>query len=260
MVIKFEDNKISCFKNNIFKFYPLMVALFVTLQIECILFVNKQIDVFYLSSTLSGITFPINLLILAVVVNCYGKQSAKQLIWINNVIVIQFVIYNLLANYLDWSSKNQNFDVMNAYNILIPIFIKSGLAALFAENVADFLFVFVYSNYRNNRPVYKNSYLKEFFKMVEYSFMSNFVMLAISYSIIFWKKDLEYTFYLICQVMILKSIIEIIFSPIAIYTITKIKNCEGFGIRDFAGNNPFTFLIKYEYLNFYQIISNPEKK
>ncbi len=260
MATELGYNKNNRPKNYIFKFYPLMVALFVTLQIECVLFVNKQIDVFHLSSTLSGITFPLNLLILAVVVNCYGKQSAKQLIWINNVIVIQFVIYNLLANYLNWSSKNQDFEVINAYNMLIPIFIKSGLAALFAENVADFLFVFVYSRYRNSHPVYKNSYLKEFLKMVEYSFISNFIMLAVSYVVIFWKQDLKYTFFLICQVMILKSIIEIVFSPIAIYVINKIKNFEGFGIRDFSGDNPFTFLIKYEYLNFYQILPNAEEK
>ncbi len=254
MVNEFKNPDKYCRPDGfIFKFYPLAVALFVILQIECILFVNKRIDIFHLSTTLSGITFPINLLILAVAVNCYGKQSARQLVWINNITIIQFVIYNFCANFLTWSSNSHNPEVIISYKILIPIFIKSGLAGLFAENIAEFLFVFLYSRYQNKRLVHEVSFLKEWLRLFIYVFTANFTMLLISYNIIFADYNFKDVIILICQVMLLKSIIEIIFAPIAIYIITKIKNFEGFDVRDLSGNNPFAFLIKYEYLNFYQI-------
>lgn len=243
-----------CVDGYIFKFYPLLVALFVILQIECIIFVNKQIDIFYLSSTVSGVTFPLNLLILAIVVNCYGKQCARQLIWINNIVVLQFAAYNFFIGHLNWSIKSQDPEIINAYQVLVPVFARVGLAAIFSENIANFLFVFIYSKYRNSYKVFQVSYSKEYLRMFIYAFISNFTMLMLSYSIIFWRYDFKYIVLLVCRVMLLKSIIEAIFSPIAIYVITKIKNIEGFGVRDISGNNPFKFLIKKEYLNFYQVI------
>lgn len=50
--------------------------------------------------------------------------------------------------------------------------------------------------------------------------------------------------------MIIKSIIELIFSPLAIYLILKAKKFEGFDVHDFSGNNPFLFVMDYKYLNF----------
>jgi uncharacterized PurR-regulated membrane protein YhhQ (DUF165 family) len=253
MINEFKNSNKEHPNGYMFKLYPLMVALFVILQIECILFVSKQIDIFHLSTTLSGITFPINLLILAIVVNCYGKQSARQLVWINNVIVIQFVIYNLFAHSLAWSPNSHNAEVIISYKILIPVFVKSGLAGLFAENIAEFLFVFLYAKYQNKKLIHEISFLNEWLKLFIYGFAANFTMLLISYSIIFSDYSFKDISILICHVMLLKSIIEVIFSPIAIYIIIKIKNFEGFDVRDLSGNNPFAFLIKYEYLNFYQV-------
>ena len=140
----------------IFKLYPLFVALFVILQIECIIFVHKQINVFKILTTISGITFPVNLLLLAIVTNCYGKQSARQLIWINNIVIIEFIIYNYFANIVDWANY-ENIKLINAYDILTSLFIRSGLTALIAENIAEFVFIALYNNYKNEKPKLSNS-------------------------------------------------------------------------------------------------------
>lgn len=241
----------------VFKLYPLLVAVFVVIQIECILFVYKQISLFGITTTLSGITFPINLLILAIVTHCYGKQSARQLVWINNIVILQFVGYNLFAQNTNWSSL-ANMELVSAYETLIPLFMRSGLTALIAENIAEFLFIFLYSRYKNNKPKLapaKNTFY-EFWGLFKFSFMANFLMLMVAYSSIFYEKSFYDIVTLVAQVMLIKSIIEILFSPLAIYLIIKIKQFEGFDIHDFSGNNPFLFLMDYKYLNFNPVNNN----
>lgn len=235
----------------IFKLYPLFATLFVAIQLECILFVHKQVTILYITTTLSGLTFPINLLILAIVTHCYGKQSARQLIWINNLIILQFVLYNILANSLPWAHI-ENTGIITSYNKLLPLFIKSGITAIIAENIAEFLFVYLYNTYKNKKPklnsVQNNIY--EFIGLFKFSFFTNFIMLLISYTSIFWELPYYKTIILVVQVMLIKSIIELIFSPLAIYLILKVKKFEGFDVHDFSGNNPFLFLMDYKYLNF----------
>ena len=136
----------------IFKLYPLFVALFVIIQIECIIFVNKQITIFHITTTLSGITFPINLLILAVVTHCYSKQSARQLIWINNIIILQFIAYVYFSHSMDWASGINKPETVQAFDQLLPMFIRSGIASLLAENIAEFLFIILYNRHKNQKP------------------------------------------------------------------------------------------------------------
>lgn len=244
----------------IFKLFPLFVALFVALQIECILFVYKQISIFYITTTLSGITFPINLLILAIVTHCYGKQSARQLIWINNIIILQFVAYNIFANFTSWSYVAENQKMISAYSELQPLFIRSGAISLVSENIAEFLFISLYNEYKNQKPISLNRWqnnIYEFLGLFKFSFIANFLMLVVSYSIIFWELSYSKILFLILQVMLVKSSIEIIFSPLAIYLILKIKKFEGFAVNDFSGNNPFLFMMDHKYLNF-NMISDDE--
>lgn len=235
----------------IFKLYPLLAALFVAIQLECILFVHKQTTIFHITTTLSGITFPVNLLILAIVTHCYGKQSAQQLIWINNIIILQFAAYNFFADSTTWAHF-QNLEVIASYNKLIPLFIRSSLTALIAENIAEFVFVYLYNAYKNKKPkltrAQNNVY--EFWGLFKFSFLANSLMLLISYTSIFWELPYNKIFTLVIQVILIKSLIEIAFSPLAIYLILKIKKFEGFDVHDFSGNNPFLFLMDYKYLNF----------
>jgi uncharacterized PurR-regulated membrane protein YhhQ (DUF165 family) len=238
----------------IFKFYPLLVAIFIALRIEAIMFVNKQITIFHIITTVSSITLTINFLIIAVVTNCYGKQSARQLIWINNIIAIQFALYNFSANSLQWASISRDLGIINSYQIIIPLFVKGSLFGILGENVADFLFTFLYSRYKNNMLTksIKTSYLQDYFVLFRYSFIANFVMLSVAYSGIFFNRSIEEIITLICGALLVKTIIELFLSPIAVYAIVKLKKLENFDVYDLSGNNPFAFLIKYEYLNFYQ--------
>ncbi len=238
----------------IFKFYPLLVALFIALRIEAIMFVNKQITIFYITTTVSSITLTINFLIIAIVTNCYGKQSARQLIWINNIVAIQFVIYSLSANALKWSSGSHDLAIINSYQIIIPLFAKGSLFGILGENVADFLFTFLYSRYKNNvlTKSIKTSYLQDYFVLFRYSFIANFAMLSVAYSGIFFNYAIEEIITLVCGALFVKTVIELFLSPIALYAITKLKKLENFDVYDFSGNNPFAFLIQYEYLNLRQ--------
>jgi uncharacterized PurR-regulated membrane protein YhhQ (DUF165 family) len=235
-----------------FKLYTFLVALFIVLRTEAIMFVNKQITIFYVTTTVSGITLTINFLILAIVTSCYGKQSARQLLWINNVIALQFIIYNVFANSFDWSvSGNQNLEIISAYKQLIPLFIKAGGFGLIGENVADFLFVFLYSKRKNKQPIIVGiSKLSEYFILFKCSFLANLAMLAVAYSGIFFKNSFLDILTLILQVLFVKTATEIILSPLVICLIIIIKHFEGFEVLDNSGYNPFKFKIEMKYLNF----------
>lgn len=240
----------------IFKLYPLFVAIFVCVQIECIIFIHKQITIFGITTTLSGITFPINLLILAIVTHCYSKQSARQLIWINNIIILQFVGYTYFSHSMSWASSVSNAETVTAFDQLLPLFMRSGLAGLIAENIAEFIFIALYNRHKNKGVAQEANIqgrLYQFFGLFKYCFLANLLMLLVSYVAIFW----QYSFYnilvLVLQVLFLKSAIEIIFSPLAIFLIAKIKKIEGFDVHDFSGNNPFLFLLDYKNLNFNQV-------
>jgi uncharacterized PurR-regulated membrane protein YhhQ (DUF165 family) len=253
-----QNNESERFKPEgyVFKLYPLFVALFVVIQLECIIFIHKQIDIFDITTTLSGITFPINLLILAIVTHCYGKQSARQLIWINNIIILQFVGYTFFAHSMNWAGNVNNAETIMAFDQLLPLFMRSGLAGLVAENIAEFIFIAMYNKHKNKaivRGANAQGGLYQFYGLFKYCFVANLLMLLVSYVAIFW----HYPFYdiliLVLQVLALKSVIEAIFSPLAIVLIAKIKKFEGFEIHDFSGNNPFLFLLDYKNLNFNQV-------
>ena len=246
------------YNGYIFKFYPLLVALFVALRIEAIMFVNKQITIFHITTTVSSITLTINFLIIAVVTNCYGKQSSRQLVWINNLIAFQFAIYSFLANSVNWADNGSDLELINSYQTLVPLFAKNSIFGILGDNVADFLFIFLYSRYKNNKLIkpIKTSYLHDYFVLFKYSFIANLGMLLMAYTWIFFDYPIEEVISLICGALIVKTIMELFLSPIASYIIPKLKQIEKFDVYDYSKNNPFAFLIKNEYLNFYQNTDN----
>ena len=241
--------------NHSFKLYTLFVAIYIIIQIECIMFVNKQIEIFGYNITLSGITFPIDVLLLGVITNSYGYQLARQLLWINNIIIVQFLLYNSVANVFPFANVmvNNQPDVVFAYDILIPRYIRTCITALVSENIAEFIFIWLVSR---NKIMHKNGNVG--WRIFKYSILANIIMLTIGYMGVFSDYSFTQIIKLIFNVMLIKTLIELLFLYFAIYIANKVRNFEQVDVFDYAKPNPFAFLTQYKYLNI-KNINNTEK-
>ena len=179
-----EFNNKFLHKPHTFKLYTLLSVLFIVIQLECILFVTKQISVFNIDLTISGITYPFDLLILGIITNCYGYQYARQLLWLNNLIIIQFISYSFLVNNVHPSHimESQQSNLVLSYSILVPLYIKSAISGMLGENIANFVFIWLVNN---SKIVQKGKNLG--WRIIRYSILANLIMLCISYTMIFKK-------------------------------------------------------------------------
>ncbi|MFO0320618.1 MAG: VUT family protein, partial [Neisseriaceae bacterium] len=172
-------------QRHAFKLYTSLSVLFIILQIECILSVHKQISIFNVDLTISGIIYPFNLLILGIITNSYGYQYARQLLWLNNLALIQFIIYNFIIFHLNPSLAMQIHqpDLVQSYNILVPLYIKSSISSMVSENIANFIFIWMI----NISKILQHG-KKIGWRIMKYSVLANFIMLIIAYSVIFFNR------------------------------------------------------------------------
>lgn len=229
-----------------FKLYTLLSILFVVIQLECNLFVTKQISIIGINLTMSGITYPVNLLILGVITNCYGYQYARQLLWLNNFMVVQFICYSLIAHSIPPSHAmiKTQFELVSSYDRLIPIYIRNSISGMIGENIANFIFIWLV----NKSKIVQNG-KKIGWRIIKYSIIANLIMLSASYSIIFWDYTFTHLVTLILNVMLIKIIIELIFIKLVVVCANKLRALEGMEVFDNTTYNPFSLLINYDYLN-----------
>ena len=74
-----------------FKYYHIFITTIVVIQLMCFILVKRQISIFGITTTASGILFPLDIYLFELIGYCYGFEYSRQAIWINTF--FHFVFY-----------------------------------------------------------------------------------------------------------------------------------------------------------------------
>ena len=118
------------------KFYPLMVALVVFFQLLCFIYARRQVDIFGFPINMSGIIFPLDIYLIEIIAECYGFQFARQVIWINVIIHILFILMVGIQSLVPYSNV-MHHDLKYSYQHLIDISWICALGSLIFNFFAD---------------------------------------------------------------------------------------------------------------------------
>ena len=223
--------------NRYFKYYPFLVALVVFFQVMCFIYARRQIDIFGFPINISGIIFPLDIYLIEIIGECYTYQFARQVVWVNFIIHILFMLVIIINNSIPYSTFMHN-DLIYSYEHLIRISWICALGSLIFNFIAD---MFSAQFVPKTKVTFEGRY--PFARIFIAQFCSEIIVTS-SYLISFLTNG--YSLYsptkVIIATVVAKSIIAVLVYPFAKIIINWIKTKEGFDAYDFN--------MKYKIFNF----------
>ncbi len=215
-------------RNLQFKYYHILITLIVSIQLMCFILVKRQISFFGITTTASGILFPLDIYLFEIIGYCYGYEFSRQAVWINSLAHVLFFGIIELCNILPYGTEMkisyiQAYQVMFQYSfwIVVGSFVGNFFGDFFSAVVVPRSKVFFDSRFT-------------IISIFIVHLMSEFIIISISY--LFINIPDGYTIPQIARIiygtMLVKTAVALVLLPIAKYLIKFIKNAEGMDIFD----------------------------
>ncbi len=215
-------------RNNAFKYYPILLSIIVAVQLMCFILVKRQINIFGLTTTASGLLFPLDIYLFEVIGYSYGYEYARQAVWVNGISHLIFFSIIQLCNILPFATT-MNHDYIIAYQTLFKYSYWIVVGSFIGNFCGDYFSAFLVPK---SKVIFNTRYNKTFIFIIH--IISEFITISISYTIINLPDD--YTINQIAKLvggtMIFKIIIALIMLPFAKRLINFIRNAEGVDIYD----------------------------
>jgi uncharacterized PurR-regulated membrane protein YhhQ (DUF165 family) len=200
----------------------------VVIQVLCFILVKLQINIFGITTTASGILFPIDIYLFEIIGYCYGYEYSRQAVWLNSIAHGCFFLIIEMCNFLPYS-YNMKSEYIQAYHTLFQYSYWVVIGSFVGNLVGDFFSAYLVPKFK---VVFKGQFTRIIILFVH--ILSEFITISISYSIINYPDNHSFNliFKLVMGTMFFKIIIAILMLPLAKYLINFIKRNEGTDIYD----------------------------
>jgi uncharacterized integral membrane protein (TIGR00697 family) len=223
-----------------FKYYFFILALFTATWLISNIAAVKLVSVFGIILTGGFLVFPFTSMLESILVEVYGYKNSRQAIWAGFILNLSFVFFITIVNLIPSSPTWRLGDQFQ--NILVP-----GMRIILAS-----LFSFIVSNFLNSLLMAKMKMKSKGKGLLKRIFLSN--MASLSVDIILF---LSLAFYgtlansillqLIYVAYLKKLACQLLFYPLILFLIKKLKAWEGIEIYDYNTKfNPFLLDNVYE--------------
>lgn len=202
----------------------LLIWILITSLITSNIVSTKVVDLWFFQFDWWTLLFPISYIVMDIIGEVYWFSKAKKiiLIWlICNLIAIFYIqIIWFLPSATEWSFQQSYIDI---FSITPRIFFASIVAYL----IWEFVNVYILARLK---ILYKEKYFLRFISSsIIWQLLDSTIFILIAFVWVFWTWLL---LNLILTNFILKTMFEIIFSPISIFIAKKIKKIENIDITD----------------------------
>jgi uncharacterized PurR-regulated membrane protein YhhQ (DUF165 family) len=246
-------------KNNAFKYYPILLTIVIAIQLMCFILVKWQINIHGLTTTASGLLFPLDIYLFEIIGYSYGYEYARQAVWVNGVSHLFFFLIIQFFGILPFAST-MNPDYVIAYQTLFKYSYWIIIGSFIGNFCGDYFSAFLVPK---SKVFFNTRFNKTFIFIIH--IVSEFITISISYTIINLPDNYQITQIakLICSTMIFKTIIALIMLPFAKQLINFIRNAESVDIYDqnqnyklFKFNPDFTKIKMVNFKGVYNVKKN----
>ncbi len=211
-----------------FKYYHILLTIIVSVQLMCFILVKRHIEIFGISTTASGILFPLDIYLFEVIGYCYGYEYSRQAVWVNSISHILFFSVIQSFNFLPYATTMKP-EYVQAYQVLFKYSYWIIIGSFLGNLCGDFFSAILVPR---SKVFFKNKFTKTTIFIIHV--ISELITISISYTIINLPDG-----YSIIQIsklvggtMIFKIIIAIIMLPLAKKLIAIIREAETVDIYD----------------------------
>lgn len=216
-------------KNNVFKYYPILLAIIVAVQLMCFILVKRQINIYGLTTTASGLLFPLDIYLFEIIGYSYGYEYARQSVWVNSMSHIIFFSIIQLCNILPFDS-NMNHEYFTAYQTLFKYSYWIIIGSFIGNFCGDYFSAFLVPK---SKVFFNTKFNKTLIFVIH--IISEFITISVSYTIINIPDN--YTISQIAKLvggtMVFKIIIALAMLPFAKRLINFIRKVEQVDVYDY---------------------------
>lgn len=214
------------------KYYPLLLMIIVTVQVLCFILVKLHITIFGISTTTSGLLFPIDIYLFEIIGYCYGYEYSRQAVWLNSSSHCLFFVVLQLCNYLPYSSTMQS-EYINAYHIIFRNSYWIIIGSFIGNFIGDYFSAYIVPKFK---LIFNGNFTRSLIFVTH--IIAEFLTISISYTImnLSSRMSLIEVFNLVLGTMLFKTILAFLLLPFAKMLINFIKSSEGVEAYDFNQN------------------------
>ncbi|SHH39072.1 queuosine precursor transporter [Thermosipho atlanticus] len=193
-----------------------LTGLFTSIIIISNIIAGKLVNIGPFVITLSVLIYPLSFSLSAIILEIFGEQIAKKVIYTGFLSSFLLVIFSFITIIYPPSSIFKNNEAyLIVFNSTPRIIFASFLAYFFAQNINLWAFNFSKTLFKN-----ENVYFRNFFSMFLTQFVDSFIFVSISF---FGTYEANQLINMIFSQYIIKLTFSILNSPIISFTIKKLK-------------------------------------
>lgn len=215
-----------------FKYYHIFITTIVAIQLMCFILVKRQISIFGITTTASGILFPLDIYLFELIGYCYGFEYSRQAIWINTFFHFVFFTVIQICNILPYGTEMKP-EYIHAYHTLFHYSIWIIVGSLIGEFCGEYFSSSIVPRFK---VIFESQYTKTILFITH--IISELITISISYTITNLPDG--YTVLQIAKLVLgtilIKTIVAILLLPIAQKMIHIVRKSEGFDIYDYNQN------------------------
>jgi queuosine precursor transporter len=215
-----------------YKLLPLLSSLYITFQLVSDITASKIVSFLSLHLSITVFFFPLTLIIADVLTEVYGYEQAKKVTWLVFVCsVLAGIIYSLIHLYPSViPGQDVNFEAVLGN---VPRVLIGGWIAVFAGGISN--------NYVLSKLKILTSGKFLWFRTISSTILGEFVNTALFYIIALWGViPTEVLIQSVVSAWLIKTILEITFTPIVYIVVDYVKRVEKIDVVDDKVNyNPF---------------------
>ena len=204
--------------------YSKLFVILLVLNIVCLLSSNilaaKPVEIFGFVFTASTYLFPITYILNDVFVEVYGYKTSKFTIMISFISNLLMVLFFTIAIYLPYPSYYENQEAFKSVLSTTPRLLIASVLAYILGNLFNSL-VMAKMKEKNKKGILWH---RTILSSVVGEFLDTLIFILVAFTGVMSFKDLSIMF---ISVYLLKLGVEIVFTPLLVKIINKIKKLEG---------------------------------
>ena len=204
--------------------YSKLFVILLVLNIVCLLSSNilaaKPVEIFGFVFTASTYLFPITYILNDVFVEVYGYKTSKFTIMISFISNLLMVLFFTIAIYLPYPSYYENQEAFKSVLSTTPRLLIASVLAYILGNLFNSL-VMAKMKEKNKKGILWH---RTILSSVVGEFLDTLIFILVAFTGVMSFKDLSIMF---ISVYLLKLGVEIVFTPLLVKIINKIKKVEG---------------------------------